>query len=81
MKQKIACSLILLHPDIELPKLSLVLFPSKTTNVSQHLDQRIIEDKNLNFRENMKSLIADVKSASFATERGKQYQSLMQQFV
>ena len=74
---KIAFSLIFSHPGIELFKLGFVLFPSKTTSVPQPLDQGIIKAVNLNFRELMMSPIADMKSASFATELGKSYQSLM----
>jgi hypothetical protein len=78
---KIACSLIFLNPGIELSRLYLMLFPSKITSVSQPLDQGIIKGINLNYRERMRSLVADMKSASFTTELSKPYQFLMQQFV
>jgi len=54
-----------------------VLFPSKTTSVSQPLDQGIIKGMDMNFRERMRSLIADMKSASFATEIAKPCRSLV----
>jgi hypothetical protein len=47
--------------------------------VSQPLDQEIIKSINFNFRESVRSLIADMKSASFATEHAKTYLSLKQQ--
>jgi hypothetical protein len=81
MKQQKACSLIFLHPGFELSKLRVVLFSSKPTSMYQPLDQGIIKAINLGFRELMRSLIADMKSVSFATELEKPYQSLMQQFV
>ena len=81
IKNKIACSLIFLHLGVEFSKLGIVLLPSKTTSVSQPLDHGIIKGINLNFRELMRSVIADTKSASFATELAKPLQSLMQQFV
>ena len=70
-----------LHPGIEFSKLGIVLFPSKTTSVSQPLDQGIIKAVNLNFSELMGPLIADMKSASFSTEIAKPFHSLLQQFV
>ena len=74
---KIARTLIFLHPCIETSKFRLVLFPSKTTSVSQPLDQGIIKGMDMNFRERMRSLIADMKSASFATEIAKPCRSLV----
>ena len=51
------------------------LFSSKTTSVSQPLDQGIMKVVNLNFSELMGSLIADTKSTSFTTELAKPFQS------
>jgi hypothetical protein len=59
----------------------LVLFPSNTTSVSQQLDQGIIKFVNLNCREITRSLISNVKSASFTTELVKPYQSLTKSCV